>query len=94
MTSFLLTAFNASYWAERMDETLITTLTREDILGDLFYAGGLGYFAQYSRNLFILFFFFVHISGSLGSFASICSGDLEKKQLAIEFVFQLGRVIN
>lgn len=33
---------------ESGDETQIGTLTREDLLGDLFYAGGLGYFAQYN----------------------------------------------
>ena len=33
---------------ESNDQTQIETLTRQDILGDLFYAGGLGYFAQYA----------------------------------------------
>jgi len=33
---------------ESNDQTLIATLTREALLGDLFYAGGLGYFAQYT----------------------------------------------
>jgi hypothetical protein len=36
------------------DDTLIATLTREDILGDLFYAGGLGYFAQYMGMAHVL----------------------------------------
>ncbi len=32
---------------ESADPTLIGTLTREEILGDMFYAGTLGYYAQY-----------------------------------------------
>ncbi len=32
---------------ESADPTLIDTLTREDILGDMFHAGTLGYYAQY-----------------------------------------------
>jgi hypothetical protein len=33
---------------ESEDPALLETLTRDDILGDLFYAGGLGYFAQFT----------------------------------------------
>ena len=33
---------------ESNDTAQIETLNREDLLGDLFYAGGLGYFSQYS----------------------------------------------
>jgi len=33
---------------ETNDASLISTLTREDLLGDLFYAGTLGYYAQYT----------------------------------------------
>lgn len=33
---------------ESGDQALISTLTRDDILGDMFYAGILGYFGQYS----------------------------------------------
>ncbi|MCP5159744.1 MAG: hypothetical protein H6975_10100 [Gammaproteobacteria bacterium] len=33
---------------ESGDSALIASLTREDVLGDLFQAGGLGYFAQYT----------------------------------------------
>ncbi len=33
---------------ESQDPDLIGALTREDLLGDMFYAGTLGYYAQYS----------------------------------------------
>ena len=31
---------------ESADQTEVAALTRDDILGDMFYAGGLGYYAQ------------------------------------------------
>jgi len=39
---------NTKTTLESADPNLISTLTREDLLGDLFYAGTLGYYAQYT----------------------------------------------
>ena len=48
LTSLQSTLEQTKAILETQDQTQLASLTREHILGDLFYTGGLGYFAQYT----------------------------------------------